>query len=261
LILKLLFGKAAGPLERLPIDPTSPWWGEHRSRYRLAQAYVKDKCVLDIACGTGFGCDMMREAGAKLVVGADITFEAVRTASRYFNSRFTRFVQANGITLPFKERSFDVVTSFETLEHIYEYQTFLKEVRRVLRDGGRLLLSTPNAVITNHYPRNPFHVREFTPAELHELLAQYCQQVELRGQLLDSCYRVAPFLPGKETPETRADHVWHFLWKVGNRLPFRLRDSLAMALLGRHFYPGETDYIFDQKAIEVAPVLVAIGIV
>jgi SAM-dependent methyltransferase len=188
----------------------------------------------------------------------DIAFEALETASRYFNSRLVCFVQADAIALPFQDDSFDVVTSFETLEHIYDHRSFIKEIRRVLREGGHLILSTPNASITSRYPRNPFHVHEFTARELYELLAPDYQRVELRGQLLKPSYRIAPFLPGREVPEAPVDYVWLLVWKLANRLPYKVKDALAMALLGRHFYPSEADYVFDREAIEMAHVLVAI---
>ncbi len=261
LILAGFFKKGAGPVERLQIDPTSPWWGEHRSRYRFAQAYFEGKVVLDVACGTGFGCDMICRARAKLVVGVDINLEGLRTGFKHFNSGSVKFVRADGIALPFRDGSFDVVTSFETIEHVADYLTLLREIRRVLKHGGRIILSTPNALITSRFPPNPFHVREFQARELHDLLLEFFRCVELRGQRASPSYRLVPFLPSLERKLTLVERAYLLLWKVANRLPFQLKDLLALAITRRHFYPTEVDYAFEEDAVDEAPTLIATGVV
>src|SRR5262245_46834665 len=85
-----------GPSERLDLHPQSPWWGEHRSRYRLAQPHAGEANVLDIACGTGFGVEMLAEAGARRVVGADLEPEVVAAAGRAFAGSRRYFVTADG---------------------------------------------------------------------------------------------------------------------------------------------------------------------
>ena len=246
----------AGAVERLPVRETSPWWGEHRSRYRYAQRFVSGKSVLDIACGTGFGTEMLARMGASYVTGCDAFPSAVQEARREFGSKVIGFVAADGTRLPFADARFDAVVSFETLEHIARGEEFIREVRRVLRPGGTLLLSTPHVAITSQYPRNPFHVHEYTASELSELLGRYFRRVEIRGQVLGPKYRVAPFLPGRDRARSGFDHVRLVVWKLMNRLPFRVKESLSRALLGRHFYPAEEDYRF-QLELEEAPVLLA----
>jgi len=248
--------KTCGPVEHLPIDPSSPWWGEHRARYRYAQAHVRDRQVLDIACGSGFGCIMLSEAKAKFVIGVDIEMEVVVTAQRHLSFPGVRFIRGNGTALPFMDSIFDIVTSFETLEHIADYETFLCEVRRVTSKDGCLVLSTPNALVTTRYPRNPYHIYEFTPTELYDLLSKFYKSVNIYGQFLTPHYRIAPFIPGREHLETVSNRIRLLFWKVGNRLPFRIRDFLAITLTGKHFYPTEADYYFDTN-IDNAHVLLA----
>lgn len=247
----------SGPVERLAPDPTSPWWGEHRSRYRFAQKYVPGKRVLEIACGTGFGAGMLADAGALSVVGADVSEDVVAAARRERSRPGVEFLRADGTALPFPDGTFDLATSFETVEHIPQYEEFIRELRRVTRPGGGLILSTPNALITSQYPRNPYHVHEFVPEGLRDLLARHYRKVELFGQQVSAAYRVVPFLPGREKPRTRFDRVRLVLWKVGNRLPFRVKDRLSRTLSGRPFYPGEDDYVFNTELGD-APVLVAV---
>ena len=91
-------------------------------------------------------------------------------AATHINGKPVTYVKphASGL-MPFADESFDGVTSFETLEHLHERSQFLAELRRVLRPGGSLVLSTPNASYTkpvNGKPSNPFHIFEYTPLEL-----------------------------------------------------------------------------------------------
>jgi SAM-dependent methyltransferase len=246
----------SGPLERLPLDPRSPWWGEHRSRYRYAQPFAARKRVLDIACGTGFGSAMLVEAGAAQVVGVDLDVDGLEAAGGHFALPTLLLVQADGTALPFPDGAFDLVTSFESIEHVPDWTGFVRELRRVTRAGGVLVLSTPNVEVTSRYPRNPYHVHEFAAPELAELLGRFYARVEIRGQHAAPAYRVVPFLPGRERPRTFFDR-WRLLaWKVVNRLPFAVKDRLALLCTGRHFYPTEADYRFEPTVAE-APVLLA----
>jgi len=77
------------------------------------------------------------------------------------------------------------VVSFETLEHLAQPASFLAECRRVLKDDGLFLCSTPNKAVTSPYtrrPLNPFHLREFRLEEFHRLLSRFFPYVSLYGQ-------------------------------------------------------------------------------
>ena len=119
------------------------------------------------------------------------------------------------------------------------------------------LLSTPNADVTVRYPRNPFHIREFTPPELRDLLGSHFREVEVLGQNLGRRYRVAPFLPGHDKARVLFDHVRLVFWKLANRLPFDVKDAMAKTLLGKRFYPSENDFDFESE-FDRAHVLLAI---
>jgi SAM-dependent methyltransferase len=200
---------------------------------------------------------MLAEAGAVEVVGVDLDAETLAAARRTFGNPALHFLRANGTALPFPNGAFDLVTSFETLEHIEAGECFVHELRRVTRGDGQLVLSTPNLLCTTRYPRNPFHVHEFTPGELAQLLSRFYDRVEIRGQLVAPYYRVVPFLPGRECARTFLDRFRLIAWKLGNRLPFRTKDLLARACTGRHFYPTEVDFSFENGVDDNVPVLVA----
>lgn len=236
----------AGAVERLPLDAASPWWGEHRSRYRFARGMIPAGLVLDIASGSGYGAEMLAGDGhgSRFVVACDASIDAALAARRLVPLPTVRFVPCDGRRLPFADSVFDAVVSFETVEHIAEADRFVGELRRVLKRSGVLVLSTPNASVTSAYPANPFHVKEFTPAELGELLGPYFGRVELRGQRLSRPRHVAPFLPGYDRARSTLDHARLVAWKVGRRLPAPVRETLSEVLLGRSFYPGESEFAF-----------------
>ncbi|MDY6893300.1 MAG: class I SAM-dependent methyltransferase [Chloroflexota bacterium] len=159
---------------------------EHIDRYIFAASMVEHKNVLDIACGTGYGTGYMVEHGAARVIGADVSVETVRFAHDWYSidSR-TDFISADGTRLPFASDSFDAVVSFETLEHIAAFYSFLDECRRVLKEDGLLICSTPNRRIFSpsvDTPPNPFHVKEFWVEEFEHLLGNYFGTISLYGQ-------------------------------------------------------------------------------
>jgi SAM-dependent methyltransferase len=235
--------------ERLADDPTSALWGEHRSRYRFAGALFSEpgQRVLDVACGTGFGLAMLRQAGAG-AIGIDYSAETLRHQAGV--------VQADAARLPVQSDAFDLVVSFETIEHVPNAAALVQEIRRVLKPGGRLILSTPNRAFgpPELHTGNPFHVQEFTADELRDLLGKSFADVTLYGQRPSSRYQYVPFLMPRRQFQPRA-----LVWKTLVRLPFGVRNRLALTLTGRPFYPGETDYCFDLEATDGAHALLAVA--
>lgn len=159
-------------------------WYEHWHRYHFATSLVADRVVLDIACGAGYGSALLAR-GAARVTGADISPEAIDHArTRYASLANVEFRQADCAALPFADGSFDVVVSFETIEHIAAQEAFLDEVRRVLRPGGLVILSCPNKIeyTDKRGITNEFHVRELQRDELDALVAPRFAHAAWYGQ-------------------------------------------------------------------------------
>ncbi|GAC1322565.1 MAG: hypothetical protein NVSMB2_19920 [Chloroflexota bacterium] len=240
--------------ERLANNPQSELWGEHRARYRFAAQFaVSGTTVLDVASGSGFGLEMLRHTGAD-VIGLDYDGAALYGVRRLLGD--ARLVHGDATRLPLRAAVIDTVVSFETLEHVPDAAAMVRELRRVLKPGGRLILSTPNKSFgpPRLHANNPYHIQEFTAAELRTLLSASFSTVTLYGQAPSSKYRYVPFLMVDRHIEPRA-----LTWKIQTRLPYALRDTIALSVSGRSFYPSEHDYEFTPEDWERAHALIAVA--
>lgn len=144
---------------------------EHLHRYFFARELCRGQDVLDVASGEGYGAALLAPI-ARTVTGVEIDPASVAHAARSYQRDNLAFVRGDARALPLGSASVDVVVSFETLEHLVEHELFLREVKRVLRPGGLLVLSTPDRDVYSPAgsPANPYHAKELTRAEFAELL-------------------------------------------------------------------------------------------
>ena len=148
---------------------------EHLKRYDFTFPFTKNKRVLDIACGTGYGVHLIKSKGEALYVhGVDISDEAIKFArDKYKINGIDFFIEdAQKFTTNPLGELYDVITSFETIEHVDDYEKTLNNFYNLLQPGGLLIISTPNRPVTSpsttlimDKPNNPFHVREFSSDE------------------------------------------------------------------------------------------------
>jgi len=156
-----------------------PFEAAHMTRYRWASDLVSGRRVLDAGCGVGYGTRLLAEAGASEAVGVDLSDDALDRA-RSGGGAGTRFVVGDLLDLPFEDEAFDVVVSFEAIEHVAEPEQVLAELARVLRPDGLLIVSTPNSAVSGQ--NNPHHLRELTPDELETALKGIFGHVRLAEQ-------------------------------------------------------------------------------
>ncbi|MBV9997062.1 MAG: class I SAM-dependent methyltransferase [Caulobacteraceae bacterium] len=156
---------------------------EHLHRYFLAREFVRGQDVLDVASGEGYGSAFLAQT-ARSVVGVEIDAAAVEHARSNYVAPNLRFEQGSAQAIPLGDQTVDAVVSFETVEHFYDQENFLTEIRRVLRPGGRLIISSPNRDIYSPAGTapNPFHVRELTGDEFQKLISKYFKYHALLAQ-------------------------------------------------------------------------------
>jgi SAM-dependent methyltransferase len=166
---------------------------EHLHRYALACELVKGKVVLDIACGEGYGSSLLAR-NALEVIGVDISADVVAHARAVYPHDNLSFRTGTCSDIPVASGSIDVVVSFETLEHHDRHHEMMAEMRRVLRPGGALVISTPDKRTYSDIPgyANPFHVRELYREDFENLLRQYFHHVMIVGQRMCHGSLIAP---------------------------------------------------------------------
>lgn len=171
-----------GVHERPPADPTNTQFLLHLSGYRwVAETFGRPRArrVLDVASGEGYGSGLLAAEGAT-VVGVDLDAAVLRRARAAYP--VARFLRMDAARLAFRDESFDLAVSQDTLEHIEDDAGFVTDVERVLTRDGVLVLFTPHAPVHTTAPANPYHVREYSAESLRALLGARFGSVRLFGR-------------------------------------------------------------------------------
>jgi ubiquinone/menaquinone biosynthesis C-methylase UbiE len=176
---------------------------EHLHRYSLVMEYGQEKRILDIACGEGYG-SMLLSTVASEVVGADISLDAIQHARRKYIKDNLKFIVSSADAIQCENESFDIVVSFETIEHLNKHEEMLLEIKRVLKKGGILIISSPDKYnySEKNNQNNPFHVHELYEFEFKELIKKYFSNsafleqrsdyvslIKMNNQIDELCYK------------------------------------------------------------------------
>lgn len=199
----------------------------HEKTYRFAAGFVEDKDVLDFGCGDGYGTSLLASR-ARSIAGVDVDGPAIELARRKYAAPGLRFshVDRGDLRIPgIDTASVDVTLSFQVVEHVEDVSRYLAEIHRVLRKGGRFLLTTPNAasrLLPFQNPWNKHHLREYTDEALVRTLSPVFHVDNVFGLTY-----TPEWLPVETRRVTRNKWV---LWAVSNRLvPTSLRQRLLHA--------------------------------
>ena len=148
----------------------------HMIAYKEA-AKIVNGTVLEIGCGEGYGISELAKFSNKYI-GVDKfdTFISDDLRNNYD-------IVFHKMEIPplknIEENSVDFVVTFQVIEHIQDDNYFLKEIFRVLKPGGKLLLTTPNKLMS--LSRNPWHIREYSPNEMKDILKKYFTKSQVNG--------------------------------------------------------------------------------
>lgn len=235
---------------------------ESLARYEFAKRiFKKGSKVLDVGCGTGYGSSLLAEKCD--VIAVDINEDAVNFARKHYSDG-VRFKAAKAENLPFKNKEFDGVCSFEVIEHIKRVDKMLKEVNRVLEDGGKFVLSTPNKEINSPSGKlkSPYHVKEYTADEFLELLKKYFHRVEIRGQKKNKAAEKA-FEDFLKSQKAREKFVGRDVFGIRRLMPVFMKERIwkyAGNLFGRRTQESlkTSDFPIKSGNLKSAEYLIAV---
>lgn len=148
----------------------------HLATYSRAEEFCSGKDVLDLGCGSGYGIASLAPR-ARSVVGVDVNAAAVgyaREHHRFANLRYEEII--SGQPTHFPDGSFDVILSFQVIEHVVDDLAYVSEIRRLLRAGGVALFVTPDRrtrLFPRQKPWNRWHLREYSATSLRTVIAAH----------------------------------------------------------------------------------------
>jgi len=218
----------------------------HLKAYQEAALLGNGKRILDLGCNNGYGSAVLGEACSQ-VVAVDVSPTAIEDAQRRFGSRGIDFRVYDGQNIPFDNQSFDMVVSFQVIEHLQDTASYLTEITRVLRPSGLALFTTPNAAIRlDRYmkPWNEFHVREYRADELADLLKVVFDEVNIRGLFaIEELYRIEFERCQRALRTARSGNV-------PRRRSSTERTRDALVHFAKAFLPSRAvDYIRSRRAV------------
>ncbi|MEQ8905436.1 class I SAM-dependent methyltransferase [Ekhidna sp.] len=145
------------------------------SAYHQAKPFIKGD-LLELGCGEGRGVELLAPL-ADSYIGIDKIKAVVESLEKKFPE--CKFMSGVFPPFPFEDNTFDSIVTFQVIEHVKDDEGFIKEIHRVLKPGGKALITTPNIKMT--LSRNPWHEREYTGDELTVLCKKYFEKVEMKG--------------------------------------------------------------------------------
>jgi ubiquinone/menaquinone biosynthesis C-methylase UbiE len=133
--------------------------------------------VLEIGTGSGYGIEIISPVADEFVTVDKFETSALEKIKGHDN---VKFIQMNIPPLVgLEDNSFDFAISFQVIEHIKKDHDFIKEIHRVLKPGGKFIVTTPNKTMS--ISRNPWHIREYKIEELTSMLGKYYSSVDSKG--------------------------------------------------------------------------------
>src|ERR1035437_2548471 len=239
--------------ERLVASTHGDFVGEHLHRYALALEFAGQCNVLDVACGEGYGAAFLARV-ARHVIGVDCDRSTILHASGKYRASNLQFSVGRAENLPLPANSIDLVVSFETLEHLEDHDAMLREIKRVLRPEGRLLISTPDSMPYRMISgkQNPFHLHELNQTGFQKLLAKHFTHITFGYQRSVSGSWIAPL---DARPITSAEYAGDFQqvkkMEPGANAPYliAMASDLPVPALSSSLFDFTQELLSQQQAL------------
>lgn len=226
---------------------------------RLYKAYVAVEPlikgdVLEVGCGEGRGIDLMLPRATSFTAVDKIEEALAKLRVKYPSGKFI------GTNIPplsaLADNTYDVVVTFQVIEHIEDDHLFLKEIQRVLKPGGVAYVTTPNRKLS--LTRNPWHIREYLADELKKLGEKYFASVEMKG--ITGNEKVMEYYEQNKKSVNRITRfdILNLQYRLPAsilRIPYELmnrwnRNKLQAQATGLVKEIHHTDYVVTDKAAE-----------
>jgi 2-polyprenyl-3-methyl-5-hydroxy-6-metoxy-1,4-benzoquinol methylase len=159
----------------------------HESRYYWVYDKwdIQNKSILDFGCGSGYGAFLLSKK-AQLVHGLDYSSTTIDYAKGKFNSKNLEFFSGDAVSTEIitQLKSYDIIVSFDVIEHLEKYFEYLKNITLLLKQEGTLIIGCPNRLQTFEWNThwNPYHFQEFSPYQLRKILNLFFEEVTLVAQ-------------------------------------------------------------------------------
>jgi SAM-dependent methyltransferase len=230
------------------------WFRRHEAAYLSLASRCAGATVLEAGCGEGYGADLIAGYAARVIA---LDYDEATTG--HVARRYPRLctVRGNLAGLPLGSSTVDVVMSFQVIEHLWDQAGFLAECLRVLRPGGRVVLTTPNRLTftpDSPTPLNPYHTRELSPPELDRLLRDAGFAVEsLRGLHHGRSLRALDERYGGSIIDAQLEVVMGSLPGQASWPPALLADVAGISPDDFEIHGDRLDASLDLVAVAVAP--------
>lgn len=210
-----------------------------KKKYKILNAFFPDgisnKSVLEIGVGGEGGLIVVLKTNNK-VEGIDVSESAIENCKQF--GMDVKYLNCDTSLLPFESNSFDIVFAFEVFEHFSNPQFVIEEIKRVLKDKGTLLISTPTP-LTNHWPRL-FYPSVFEKKNFYEFLSVNGFDVKFSKDILlvNNYFRT-------DIPEVNKSFSWYWF---GEKISSN--DSMKFYEIGKYFFEQKDEFDFRTRPIE-----------
>lgn len=191
---------------------------EHQQRYEYFKSYYAGKKILDCACGSGYGSFYISNSGASSVLGIDIAEDIIEANKSNYKNSNLQYKKEDCTDLRVLKETFDVIVSFETIEHLTDPLLFIKSAKESLNPGGIFICSTPNKMrLSGAGHINKYHLHELHYEEFYQAMAESFEIVSCLHQTETREYQrymEVKFMIG--TAENRL--VWYFFPRIENMI-------------------------------------------